>query len=240
MINKDKWIKTLPTATFNTDQKIDQLDHDRWESTLIKKNSFSSVKKYSLLTLTFIFGLLVVSVVKNQTRILEKEIESLNASLKSIEFNLAQSILDNEVITSPENISKLAEEYLNTDLRSYKKSQIKSLNNAQEENFISSKSKKKTAKNNEKKLSQEVKLRVSKKIENKKKEIKKLQELYNDPKSIPDEVKGKIAKKIKEKKFELKSLYESPKEVFTFERFGKWSIIQVAKLLIGMPVIPGR
>ena len=38
MINKDKWIKTLPTATFNTDQKIDQLDHDRWESTLIKKN----------------------------------------------------------------------------------------------------------------------------------------------------------------------------------------------------------
>ena len=34
----------------------------------------------------------------------------------SIKFNLKQAILDNEVITSPENISKLAKEYLNIDL----------------------------------------------------------------------------------------------------------------------------
>ena len=36
--------------------------------------------------------------------------------------------MDHEVITSPENISKLAKEHLNTDLTFYKKYQIKNLN----------------------------------------------------------------------------------------------------------------
>ena len=67
-----------------------------------------------------------------------------------------------------------------------------------------------------------------------------MQELYNDPKSIPDEVKTKVAKQIKEKKFELKSLYESPKEVITIKRLGKWGAVQVVKVALGMPVIPGR
>merc|ERR1712093_859308 len=87
-----------------------------------------SVKKYSFMTIIFVCGLLFVSVVKNQTRNLEKEISYLKASINSIEFNLNQAILDNEVITSPENISKLAKEYLNNDLEYYKKSQIKNFN----------------------------------------------------------------------------------------------------------------
>ena len=64
----------------------------------------------------FVCGLLFVSVIKNETRNLEKEINSLRASNNVIKFNLDQAILDNEVITSPENISRLAKEYLNTDL----------------------------------------------------------------------------------------------------------------------------
>ena len=47
-------------------------------------------------------------------------------------------------------------------------------------------------------------------------------------------------KQIEKKKFELKSLYESPKEVITLQRIGKWGAVQVVKVVLGMPVIPGR
>ena len=77
-------------------------------------------------------------------------------------------------------------------------------------------------------------------IKKKKEEIKKLQELYNDPKSIPDEVKTKVAKQIQKKKFELKNLYESPKNIITLQRAGKWGMVQVVKVALGIPVIPGR
>ena len=79
------------------------------------------------MTILFVSGLLFVSAVKNETRNLEKEIDSLRASNKEIKFNLDQAILDNEVITSPENISHLAREYLNIDLADLN-SQLLSLN----------------------------------------------------------------------------------------------------------------
>ena len=49
-----------------------------------------------------------------------------------------------------------------------------------------------------------------------------------------------MAKQIEKKKFELKSLYESPKEVITLQRIGKWGAVQMVKVVLGMPVIPGR
>ena len=234
MINNDKWINSLPNVKFKQDQELLQIDHNKWINTIPKKNAFNSVKKYSFMTIIFVCGLLFVSVVKNQTRNLEKEISYLKASINSIEFNLNQAILDNEVITSPENISKLAKEYLNSDLEYYKKSQIKNLN---EDNEILKKENNENVLNN---LPENVKNKVTKKIKKKKQELKKLQELYNDPQSIPDEVKTKVAKQIREKKFELKSLYESPKDVVTLQRIGKWGMVQVVKAALGMPIIPGR
>ena len=110
MINNDKWINSLPNAKTKHDKELFQIDNDKWINTIPKKNTFNSVKKYSLMTIVFIFGLFFVSFVKNETRDLEKEISYLKASISSIEFNLKQAILDNEVITSPENISKLAKD----------------------------------------------------------------------------------------------------------------------------------
>ena len=135
MINQDKWISSLRKTNIKFDEKIIQVDHHRWENTIpkkdtfntVKKHSFNTVKKYSLMTILFVCGLLFVSAVKNETRNLEKEINNLRASNNVIKFNLDQAILDNEVITSPENIARLAKEYLNTDFISYKKSQIKHL-----------------------------------------------------------------------------------------------------------------
>ena len=113
MINQDKWINSIPKINNKFDENIKQLDSNRWVNTISKKttygskNSYGSVKKYSLTAILFVSGLLLVSAVKNETRNLQKEINNLEASIDVTKFNLKQAILDNEVITSPENISQI-------------------------------------------------------------------------------------------------------------------------------------
>ena len=234
MINNDKWINSLPKTNSNQKQESLQINHDKWINTIPKKNNYNSVKRYSLTLVLLLCVLLIIPVVKNETRKLEKEISYIKASINLMEFNLKQAILDNEVITSPENISRLAKEYLDLDLSYYKKSQIMNLN-GNNNKIVKKKSQGKI--NN---LQKNIKTKVTVKIEEKKRELKKLQELYQDPKSIPVEVRTKVVKQIEEKKFELKSLYESPKEAITLARVGKWGAVQVVKAALGMPIIPGR
>ena len=235
MINKEKWINSLPNAGLKYNEEINQLDHYRWASTIPKKKTYNSVKKYTLMTIIFVSGLLFVLAVKNETRHLQRTINNLEASINIIEFNLNQAILDNEVITSPDNISRLAKEHLETELTSYKRSQIKNLNNNLEDITEVNKISKK-----EGSFTKKIKLKVAKKIEKKKTEILKLQELYSQPETIPGEIKTQVARQIDEKKSELKILYNSPEDVFTLKRVGKWSVIQLVKLMLGMPVVPGR
>ena len=245
MINQDKWISSLRKTNIKFDEKIIQVDHHRWENTIpkkdtfntVKKYSFNTVKNYSLMTILFVCGLLIVSAVKNETRNLEKEINNLRASNNVIKFNLDQAILDNEVITSPENIARLAKEYLNTDFIFYKKSQIKHIDE-HAETFTKTKNAKMEKKNNN--LKENIKLEITKKIEKKKTEIRKLQELYSNPETIPGEVKTQVAIKIEEKKDELKNLYSSPRETITFKKVQKWAAVQVVKVFLGMPIIPGK
>ena len=82
MINNDKWIKSIPNINSKYNQESLQIDHNKWINTIPtipaiptipKRNTYNSVKKYSLITIMFVCGLLFVSVVKNQTRNLEKE-----------------------------------------------------------------------------------------------------------------------------------------------------------------------
>ena len=247
MINRNKWISSLPNINTEFGKITNQLDHDRWintipkKNTCPKKNTYSSVKKYSVIATLFVCGLLFVSAIKNETRNLQKEINNLEASINVVKFNLDQAILDNEVIISPENISLLAEEYLSIDLVSYKRSQIKQLNDANKKfTKVNKMKKEKINKKKIKNLSANIKSKVTKGIKKKKTEITKLQELYSNPKSIPNEVKTQVAKQIKEKKVELKNIYDSPKDIITFEKVGKWSVVQVVKAFLGMPVIPGR
>ena len=235
MINKEKWINSLPNAGLKYNEEINQLDHYRWANTIPKKKTYNSLKKYTLMTIIFVSGLLFVLVVKNETRHLQRTINNLEASINIIEFNLNQAILDNEVITSPDNISRLAKEHLETELGSYKRSQIKNLNNNLEDITEVNKISKK-----EGSFTKKIKLKVAKKIEKKKTEILKLQELYSQPETIPGEIKTQVARQIDEKKSELKILYNSPEDVFTLKRVGKWSVVQVVKLILGMPVVPGR
>ena len=241
MINKDKWIGSLPGKNTRFSNTINQLDHDKWIRTIPKKKSHNSMRKYSLMAIVFVCGLLFVSVIKNETRNLQREINNLETSINLIKFNLDQAFLDNEVITSPENISRLAKEYLNINFISYKRNQIKRLSDDMDvisepvEKDVSSKSVEKNEK-----FSENLKKGITKKIEKKRTEIRKLQELYAQPETIPGEIKIQVAKKIKKKKTELKKLYSSPKEVITLEKAQKWVAVQVVKVFLGMPIIPGK
>ena len=245
MINQDKWIGSLPKVNNGLSEETNHLDHNRWVNTISKNNkntskkTYSSMKKYSVTAILFIFGLLLVSVVKNETRNLQKEINNLKVSIGVLKFNLDQETLDNEVITSPDNISQLAKEYLNTDFVTYKRSQIQKLGN-ETEKFTEVKKLKKETTNKKKNFSDSIKFHVAKSIEQKKTEITKLQELYSNPQSIPEEIKTQVAITIKEKKTELKNIYQEPKDLFTLERVGRWSVVQVVKVFLGMPIIPGR
>ena len=244
MINQDKWIDSLPKTNIKFNEDPNQLDHYRWVNTIPKKKTYnavrkysavrkhSAVRKYSFMAVLFVSGLLFVSAVKNETRNLEKVINSLRASNNVVKFNLDQAILDNEVIISPENISRLAKEYLDTDFISYKQSQIRQLNGNKA--TIA----KLSEENNN--LPKKIKLRITKRIEATKTEIKKLQELYSKSESIPDEIKTQVAKKIEEKKNVIKNIYNSPKDAVTLERAQKWAAVQVVKVFLGIPIVPGR
>ena len=235
MINQDKWIKSLPGKNNNISNISNELNHDKWINTIPKKNTTNSFQKYSLMTALFIFGLLSVSVVKNETRNLQKEINNLESSVNIIRYNLDQAILDNEVITSPENISLLAKEYLNIDLASYKRSQIGNL--TEKTDKFSKINNTKVKENN---LSKNVKLKVKTSIEKKKKEIEKLQALYSNPKLIPNEIKKKVGYQIRQKKTELKNIYRSPKDAETLKKVTQWGVVQIVKAFLGIPMVPGR
>jgi hypothetical protein len=237
MINQERWTDSLPKINRTFDNDKNQLNEDRWLKTISQKKQFNSVKSYSLVSAIFVCGLLTVSVIKNETRKLEKEITSLELSIDTAKFDLDQEILDHEVITSPENITRLAKEYLNSDLLFYKRSQILSLNN---EKFSKTASIKKKENNSVKSLKTTVKNKISKKIKEEKTKVAKIKKLYNNPKSIPNEVKIQAIKKVDKAKNEIEKIYNSPKEAFTLERVGKWGVVQVVKVFLGIPVVPGR
>ena len=112
MINKDRWINSLNYSKAPSINESNSIDGQKWLNTISKKNTFSSVKKYSFLSVLFVCSLLFVSAIKNETRNLQRDIDQLKASNNIIKFNLDQANLDHEVITSPENVYFLANEYL--------------------------------------------------------------------------------------------------------------------------------
>ena len=243
-LNPEKWLNTLPNTNIGINQEEYKLDTKKWVDTLHKREKDNSIQKYSLVTILFVVGLIFVSVIKNETRNLQKEIDKLEATINIIKFDLHQTTLDHEVITSPENISRLAKEYLESDLVFYKKSQIKQM--GREEIFFTTPENGEIKKNLEQKAKDDkskIKLILAKKIKTKKIELAKLQELYNKPKDIPKELKLQIAKKIKTKRNELsqlKKLFSEPENIMTSKKVQQWAGLQIVKIFLGIPIVPGR
>ena len=254
-MDPNRWVKTLPFANIESNKEKYKLDSNKWINTLPGKDEnililtnvinsspkSSSGKKYVLTITAFVVGLILVSVTKNETRNVQKEISKLQTVINDLRLDLHQTTLEHEVITSPENISRLAKEYLESDFVSYKKSQIGQLNERaktlvklekdKNEKIINKKSKVKT---------KEIKLKVAKKIEKTKIEMKKLQELYNAPEKLPGEIKIHVAKKIEIKKIELKNLYSDPYKLIKSKKVQKWAGMQVVKIFLGIPIVPGK
>ena len=91
-----------------------------------------------------------------------------------------------------------------------------------------------------KKLSSLVKLKITKKIDEKKTELRKIQGLYSTPEKLPDAIKIKIATTIETKKNELKKLYSTPKDSIDLAKTRRWAAFQVVKVFLGIPIVPGK
>jgi len=249
-INSKRWTNTLPhrntnlsaeAHNINASKWIENINTNKWETNTQRIGGNSPFVRYFLASGLFILGLIIVSVVKNETRNLEKEISNLQQSIYDYNFNLHQATLDHEVITSPENISKLAKEYLESNFVFYKKNQIKKINN--DEKIFSKLQKTKHEKKNSgkiKNLPDEVKLKVQIEIDKKKMELAKLKKIYSEPEKLPDEVKIRIAKKMENTKDELKNLYNKPEGIIESKKVHRWAVMQVVKVFFGIPIVPGK
>ena len=217
------------------------IDPNRWVNTLPAANRNNPIKKYSLITVMFVIGLIFVSLIKNETRNLQKEINILQTSINTLKLDLHRATLDHEVISSPENISRLAEEYLESEFIYYKRSQINHLNGKKDTLARSEVKKQKIALRKEsKKNNEKIKLKVAKKIEKTKTELRKLQELYHSPGKLSDKIRFQVAKKIKLKKEELNQFYSDPYSLIKSKNTQKWAGLQIVKAFLGIPIVPGR
>jgi len=229
-----------------SDQTKNQLNPHRWINTLpsySKQKENLEAIKYSIGIILFIFGLVLVSIIKNETRNLQKEITNLRDSINGIKFELYQARLDHDVITSPENISGLAKEYLESDFNYYKQSQIGYLN--QKERILTKLKKTKPKKiimngKKNKTTKRAKKLQIAKKIEINKTELIKSQYIYSKPKNLTHNIKLRIVKKIKTKKNELKKFYSNPHEIIKSKKAQQWIGLQVVKVFLGIPIVPGK
>ena len=256
-MDPNRWVNTIPFIGAKSNQEKYKLDSNKWvntlpgkdENTLILSNVInsnsnsksSSGKKYSLTIIVFVIGLILVSLIKNKTRNLQKEISNLQASINTLKLDLHRATLEHEVITSPENISRLAREYLESDFAPYRKSQISQLNGKKKTlTKLEEKKDTKTYKKKSKFKSDEIKLQVAKKIETTKTELAKLQELYSSPEKLPDEIKLQVTKRIETKKNELQKLYSDPYSLFKSKKARNWAGLQVVKVFLGIPIVPGK
>ena len=229
MINSEKWIGTLISKK-EFYQSKSAADPQIWINTVPKKNSHGIFRKHFFMTSFFVMGLILVTIVKNETRNLEKKLNNLKASVSTLKFDIHYAVLDHEVISSPENISNLANKYLDLNLITYKKFQIKNLEAIHKEKSV--------VINVEHK--ENIKTHLTKKIIEKKDKIKNLQKMYSKPEEIPKYIKKGITKKIGTTKTNIEDTYSNPKKVITSTKAQRWAAIQVVKAFLGIPVIPGR
>lgn len=229
MINSEKWIGTL-TSKKKFNQPESAADPQIWINTVPKKNSHGIFRKHFFMTSFFVMGLILVTIVKNETRNLEKKLNNLKASVSTLKFDIHYAVLDHEVISSPENISNLANKYLDLNLITYKKSQIKNLEAIHKEKSIVINVKHK----------ENIKKHLTKKIIEKKDKIKSLQQIYSKPEEIPKYIKKGITKKIGTTKTKIEETYSDPKKLIISAKAQRWATIQVVKVFLGIPVIPGK
>ena len=84
--------------------KLETLPKNKWVEPFPKKSGSLSKTKYVITIFVFILSIISITLIKNETKSLQKEINNLEASIKVLKLDLHQETLDHEVITSPEKV----------------------------------------------------------------------------------------------------------------------------------------
>ena len=165
-----------------------------------------------LILITLISGLVFTSLIKNKTRLLEKELIYLDNEINILSSDLSEASLDFYYLTTPNRISLLAKNFLNENFVHYKESQIQKSIKPQKDLIILKKIKND---NTSSQLSTEESV-------NKKSNVAK--EIDNTQLLITERIDKKNSQKEK-KKIALKKIQ-------------KWTGIQAIKIFLGIPNIP--
>ena len=214
-----------------------------------------------LILITLISGLIFTSLVKNKTRLLEKELLYLDNEINSLNFNLNEASLDFEYLTTPKHISLLAKDFLDEDFSYYKESQIKKpikpekdlaiLKKLKNNNTVSQFSTEESV-NKKSNVAKEIdnrQLLITKKIETQitgdafvgeetVKYLAILKKSKNDNTvsqfSTEESVnkKSNIAKEIDNRQS------QGSKEIAVSQKVHNWMGLQIVKSLLGIPTIP--
>jgi hypothetical protein len=165
-----------------------------------------------LILITLISGLIFTSLIKNKTRLLEKELLYLDKEINILSSDLSEASLDFHYLTTPERISLLAKNFLNENFMYYKESQIKKSIKPKKDLIISKKLR------NDYIFSQ---LSTSE-FTNKKTNVTK--EIDNEQLIIAQRIDSKNPQK--------------SKKIISSKKVQQWAGIQIIKALLGIPTIP--
>ena len=177
-----------------------------------------------LIFVILISGLIFTSFIKNKTRLLEKELTSLNNEINILSSNFNEASLDFQYLTTPKHISLLAQNFLYEDFSYYKESQIK------------------------KSIKPEKNLAILKQLKN---DNTFLKQLKNDNTFIQLSTKQSANKKLNvikridntqlliAKKINNKQQQRSKKIVIS-KKAQNWVGLQIIKALLGIPSIPAK
>ena len=86
------------------------------------------MKKYILLIIFFIVGVFSISIIKNETRDIEKEIKNENKKIGDLNSEIYESKLDYNFLSSPKNILTLYENNFDLELTFYNAKQFLYIN----------------------------------------------------------------------------------------------------------------
>ena len=165
-----------------------------------------------LILITLISGLIFTSLIKNKTRLLEKELLYLDSEINILSSDLSEASLDFHYLTTPERISLLAKNFLNENFMYYKESQIKKSIKPGKDLVILKKPR------NNHTFSQ----LSTRKFANKKTNIAK--EINNEQLLIAKRINSKDPQK--------------SKKIISSKKVQQWAGIQIIKALLGIPTVP--
>jgi hypothetical protein len=165
-----------------------------------------------LILTTLISGLIFTSLIKNKTRLLEKELFNLDKEINILSSDLSEANLDFHYLATPKRISLLVKNFLNENFVYYKESQIKKSIKPEKDSAILKKSK------NNYTFSRLSTSEFTKKKTNVTKDVDNGQLL--------------IAKKIDSRN------PQKSKKIVSSKKVQQWAGIQIIKALLGIPTIP--